>query len=1154
MSANPGPQQSRKRSLLKEFFPPIPAATKQVHFEDSSTGGFFKDKDFWPYIWGVFQFGALIVVPMIASQHYEQNLFASIFCAWIFVQGTKKNGLFHWVWYLIWLFVFVCILIGAWLWGDLSKGMFGGGEVVVEWLTFALYHVVIGFPIMFVCGWIGIMIGSLIPNRMRYAMPAVCFFTLFFVPVILVEALDRVMFISPGWFCLAAIAPWFWWLHASGFGRSRSGRSIVSLFVRYVLLGLFIMLLAEPRSVRKSDAMSVVFLVDQSMSISRDMSEQVMGYVAKVVGEKPEKDEAGLVAFGRNAAVQLPPSMSFALDLLEVTIQIDRNGTDVAKGLSLASAILPEHNQGRVVLISDGTATEGNLEPVLDDLKSRGVAVDVIEVGYDHEHEVVVERLELPRFVKKGEKYNATVIVNSLSDGEGELTLVENDRAFSPIKVKYKAGKNRFTIPIDLRESGYYEYAAELIPSKTADGKAKDGYPENNKAISFLHLKGEGKVMLVTDTEGNKKDWESVKLALEESKRQVEVKDAFDFPTEPLSLLPYDAILFINVPRDAFIDNQLTALKDAVTTQGTGFMMVGGENSFGPGGYHKTAIEEVLPVSMDITQKKILPKGALAIILHTCEFPQGNTWAKRITKQAIRVLNRQDEAGVLAYDWNGGDKWLFNLTPVSDFPRMAKLVNNAQIGDMPAFGPTMNLALKGLQQSDAAAKHMIIISDGDPQPPAPGVLKAYQAAGITISTVPVFPHGASMNTMTLIARSTGGRAYPALSNPGDEKKLPAIFIKEARTLKRSLIKNVPKGLVPKQNFPSDALKGIESMPKLYGYVVTTPKGGTNMMVLNAPGTEEDEPILSLGKFGVGTGAAFTSDLAPNWGKDWVQWEKYRAFVKQLTGTISRKYKQTQLRMQTYATGSKGTILIEDYAPESSFLNIQSKIIDPNGDEKIVTLKQTGPRRYEGKFDLSGEGRYQVMSIGGGQDREERLHGGFVVPYSQEYLRFRSNPILLKKIADKTGGRILNGDETGKDVYGVKRTPTASSRPIFDWFLVLLALLVPLDVAIRRVQIDLDTLKGWFGRARTHKPSDETFSQLLRAKKTAEQDIIERTGEAGLPPTGYEIPTEIGHAGPTIAQKLAAGQKTDEGDGTSMTERLLAAKRKAQQDQENQDDA
>src|SRR4029079_2289934 len=90
--------------------------------------------------------------------------------------------------------------------------------------------------------------------------------------------------------------------------------------------------------------------------------------------------------------------------------------------------------------------------------------------------------------------------------------------------------------------------------------------------------------------------------------------------------------------------------------------MVGGANSFGPGGYHRTVVEEALPVTMDISQKKILPKAALALILHTCEFPEGNTWAKRITKQAIGVLGNQDEVGVLIYG-PMAEQWVFKLTP-----------------------------------------------------------------------------------------------------------------------------------------------------------------------------------------------------------------------------------------------------------------------------------------------------------------------------------------------------------------------------------------------------------------------------------------------------------------------------------------------------------
>src|SRR5206468_2878895 len=116
---------------------------------------------------------------------------------------------------------------------------------------------------------------------------------------------------------------------------------------------------------------------------------------------------------------------------------------------------------------------------------------------------------------------------------------------------------------------------------------------------------------------------------------------------------------------------------------GTGFLMLGGPQSYGPGGYHRSVVEDALPVTMDVTQKKILPKGALAIILHTCEFAEGNTYAKRIARESVRVLGAQDDVGILDYAYSGGRSgmgWIFPLTPAGEYERLAVLINNAEPG------------------------------------------------------------------------------------------------------------------------------------------------------------------------------------------------------------------------------------------------------------------------------------------------------------------------------------------------------------------------------------------------------------------------------------------------------------------------------------------
>jgi Mg-chelatase subunit ChlD len=146
----------------------------------------------------------------------------------------------------------------------------------------------------------------------------------------------------------------------------------VALAIRFLLLGLFIIVLAEPRSMRKDDRLAIVFAIDVSASIRQDAVEAAQQYVIRIGhSEKPARDLAGLIYFARDAAVQLPPRAGLPADEIQVVnVRVDREGTDLAKALSLAAAMIPEDTNGRIVLVSDGVETQGALGPILDDLKS----------------------------------------------------------------------------------------------------------------------------------------------------------------------------------------------------------------------------------------------------------------------------------------------------------------------------------------------------------------------------------------------------------------------------------------------------------------------------------------------------------------------------------------------------------------------------------------------------------------------------------------------------------------------------------------------------------------------------------------------------------------------------------------------------------------
>ena len=935
-------------------------------------------------------------------------------------------------------------------------------------------------------------------------------------------------FTRPVAFWWIAVAPWIWWLHHAGGASLGKGRALVALLVRLVLAGVFVLTLAEPRAVRRSEALSVVYALDVSDSMGEKVSDQALGWVMQTVTRKPPKDEAGLVIFGRDSAVELPPRPTFPFEA--INSRVARDGSNLAKALSVAAAVLPEQNQGRIVLLSDGNETEGNVTAQLDELKARGIAVDVLPVGFDFQKEVWLERLDLPRVVKVGETYEATALLNSLQPGTGKLVLQENGKTIFEKEVEFAAGKTRFTLPLHLREPGFYEYVATIQPPP-----GEDGWAENNLAIGDLFLRGEGQVLVVTDPQGDARDWEPFVAALKAAQRVVKVQMAYEFPRDAVSLLPYDLVVFPNAPAESFDAVQLQALRDAIFNHGTGFLMLGSPQSFGPGGYHGSAVEEALPVTMDVTQKKVLPKGALAVILHTCEFAEGNTWAKRIAKESIRVLGAQDEVGLIAFTWgngsNGGYNWIFPLTPAGEIEKLVPLINAAEPGDMPDFNTPMQMGLAGLQKSDAALKHLIVISDGDPSPPTPALIQQFVAAKVSVSMVAINPHGGQdQSIMQSIAQTTGGRYY----FPQDPAQLPSIFIKEAKTLKRSMLQN--KVFTPEVQMPSPVLKGIDALPPLRGYVLTTVKPRATTILRTPPDPAEPDqldPVLATWRFGLGVTAAWTSDLGPAWARDWLAWEKYRPLVKQLAIELSRVERKTDLRLNAFAAENSGAITVEDFAQAEAFLQVEARVAGPRGESVTVPLRQIGPRRYQGSFPLWGQGRYQVIAAAAGRpggSEPEQMVGGFAVPYSPEYLKFRSDPRVLQEIARKTGGRVLSASDL--DLYHPARQPRESSSPVIDWFLILLACLVPLDVAVRRVQLDWSLIRGWFiGRSREE--STGTMGALLQRKQQVKSTFLPPRSERAAPTAAAPPP------GP--AAPLPTPEPPDPAQTT--TERLLARKRK-----------
>ena len=100
---------------------------------------------------------------------------------------------------------------------------------------------------------------------------------------------------------------------------------------------------------------------------------------------------------------------------------------------------------------------------------------------------------------------------------------------------------------------------------------------------------------------------------------------------------------------------------------------------------------------MDIPAQRQMPKGALVLVMHSCEMPDGNYWGEQCALKAVETLSYRDEIGVISYELGraAAAQWDFPLAEKGDGAKVIAAVKNMQLGDMPSFDDSMDVALNG---------------------------------------------------------------------------------------------------------------------------------------------------------------------------------------------------------------------------------------------------------------------------------------------------------------------------------------------------------------------------------------------------------------------------------------------------------------------------
>src|SRR4051812_27267331 len=1013
------------------------------------------------------------------------------------------------------------------------------------------------------------------------------------------------VFNSPWYLLLLGLLPVMWWFSfdsLSGLGR---WRRLMALAFRTLVFLLIVAALAEMQYQRTSDRLTVIYLLDQSLSIPEARRNAMVAYVNASIRDQrkaDKSDRAGVIVFGKNAEVEVPP-VDFNIQLgHQVESLLDREYTNLANAMQRAMSMFPHDAAKRIVLVTDGNQNVGDALAEARSVAEAGVSIDVMPVPLDRRSDVAVEKIAMPPDVRRNQPFEVRVVVNNALDNtgaghpiKGRVQIVRRAGEHTEVLVderqEIKPGKSVFPFRQNIDQADFYTYEARFVP----DNPAEDGISQNNQASAFTHVQGKGLVLLIENAE-QPGEFDHLVERLRHEGLEVVVQPSNRLFTSLADLQRYDTVILADVPRasgdDAatvasFSDDQIKMLVRNTEELGCGLIMIGGPNSFGAGGWTNTELEKAMPVDFQIKSAKVVPVGALVLNMHASEIPQANYWQKIIAEEAVKALGPRDYCGLVYF--GNSDQWLWNLTKggmerVGPYrAMMLAKIDKMQIGDMPNFEPSLAKAAAGLEAcTDAAVKHMILASDGDPGAPTLATINRLKKDSVTVTTVAVGAHGpAGSQTLQDIATKTGGKYYIV----NNAKALPKIFQREARRVARPLVYEPSPPVSPQISTQNEIVQGLgNAFPPISGFVLTTVKENSLVdVVLRSPIPTEPEnsTVLATWTYGLGKSVAFTTDAGQRWASQWTGWEQYDRFFSQMVRWSMRPTGDTgKFAVATDVEGGKTRVIVSALDKDDEFLNYQAmdgNVLAPDMQSVALKMEQAAPGRYVGDFESGKPGSY-LISVRAGKTM---IRTGVNIGYSNEFRDRETNTPLLQSIAElpaKAGepGKLLpplpaaraeneKAEEKLKpqlaiDPYRRDLPQAVSRQDVWPWLVLAACCTFFGDVFVRRVQINLQWLVPIWTRLldivlRRERliAAPETMARLRSRKAEVDRSIESRRAAARFEPDAA-LPVdpnaiEAAEARPTsTVTPIAPAAKpvADAEEDDSYTSRLLKAKKQVWQ--------
>lgn len=763
----------------------------------------------------------------------------------------------------------------------------------------------------------------------------------------------------------------------------------LSLVLRLVMIAVLAALLMDVKLYREKDEINTIILADMSASAT-DSYGAVYTYINEIASMANEKNRVGVVAFGKDYfyVSGLSENGDAVMTALAESESASHVGaTNLEEALYYAESLLDDKENQRIIILSDGIETDGDALAAAKVIAERGVQVDAVcvptrAVGY----EMQVMSLSHTQNLEVGDSVELKVVVQSNYAGSAELRFLDNGSLISKRIVDIKEGLTELTTEYTPESTGVHEIFVRVVP-------VQDGVKENNTYYSWLEVEGKGNLLLVDGT-GREANLLNSLLSEEYSVTEITPEEAGSYMNQ---LAAYHGVILMNVSNADLPEGFADALETYVDKYGGGVLTTGGSNTYAYGSMTDTAFEDMLPVTLEQGEEQTT---AMILVVDTSSSMQGisHRMAVQGTMQCIETLADTDYVGVLTFDRTV--HVIYDLTSMKYKDDILAEVEAIELGRGTYMTAATQEAYNQLKNFDADNKHVIILSDGEPQDSGYiRVVKQMAANGITVSAIAV-GQGADRRIMETIAESGNGNYYYVVT----VKDLPDIMVNEVISATDSYRHTGTFPIAVASYSPLLGGVDTENLPTVSGYTTTFVKKGAEQYLTVAEG----EPLYVQWNYGTGRVGSFAADLKGNDTALLFESESGMQLIKNMVyGLIRTDRKVTALEVETVAGNQTAQVEIGAALAEGESLLVT--VLTPEGVEETMETVFTTKGTYQGSFatDYSGVYTITVTHLDANGGLLDFTQANVASSYSKEYECFaeEAGEELLISVTEATDGRM-----------------------------------------------------------------------------------------------------------------------------------------------------